>query len=238
MPLSLIPERRRGTEILDDPRVPDSVRLPAMSDVVRANRLFGGTRALLTALRAAARTLPRRVTLLDVGTGAGDIAARAARELGRHSVIADTFGIDLSETMAREAKRRLTGTAVADALSLPLKSESADLVICSQVLHHFPEPDTHALVAELHRVSRDWVIIADLRRSWLAAGGFYVASRVLDFHHVTRADGVASVLRGFLPRELDALVRRATGHVPRVRGSAFWRITASWRKRPAAPRDR
>ena len=234
MSLSFTPGRRRGVEILDDPATPDAVRLPAMADVARANRLFGGTRALVVALRDAARTLPRRATLLDVGTGVGDLAAHARLELARRDVTVDAFGVDLSETMVRTARSRLAGAIVANAMRLPVADGSAHVVICSQVLHHFVERDARDLIAELHRATQDWVIIADLRRSWLAAGGFYVASSVLQFHPVTRADGVASVFRGFLPQELATMIQDVTGRTPRVRAGAFWRITATWRKRATA----
>jgi hypothetical protein len=90
-------------------------------------------------------------------------------------------------------------------------------------------------VAELHRVARRWVVIADIRRSWLAAGGFRLASAALGFHPVTRADGVASVLRGFTAAELGTLVHQAVGVRPRVERSPFWRLVATWDKRALAP---
>ena len=225
------PARRRGVEILDDPTVPDAIRLPAMADVARANRFFGGTRALLTGLREALPTLPTRTTLIDVGTGTGDIVPQAQRVFATKGLTITAFGVDVSECVACAARSRLAAAIVADGMHLPFASDSADVVVCSQVLHHFGDADARTLIAELHRVSRDWVIIADLRRSWLAAGGFYVASRLLDFHPVTRADGIASVFRGFVPSELGALIRNVTGIVPHVRTGTFWRITATWSKR-------
>jgi SAM-dependent methyltransferase len=119
---------------------------------------------------------------------------------------------------------------VGDALRLPVADDSVDVVLCSQLLHHFAEADARRLVAELHRVSFGWVVISDLRRSWLAAGGFWVASVALRFHPVTRHDGVTSVLRGFTARELESLVQETTGAAPEVRHGAFWRISATWSK--------
>jgi SAM-dependent methyltransferase len=238
MPLSFRPARRRGVEILDDPAVPDAVRLPAMADVARANRLFGGTRALIAALRDVAPALPRHATLLDIGAGTADITVQAQRELARRGVSVDAFGVDISEPLVRNTRPFLAGAIVADGAHLPLADDVADVVMCSQVLHHFAEAEARHLIAELHRVSRGWVVIADLRRSWLAAGGFHVASRVLGFHPVTRADGMTSVFRGFLPAELSAMIQSVTGRAPRLRSGAFWRVTAAWRKRAPTTNDR
>ena len=83
-------------------------------------------------------------------------------------------------------------------------------------------------IAELHRVSKRWVIISDLRRSWLAAGGWWLASVALGFHSVSRHDGVTSVLRGFTAGELAALVHETTGATAEVRHGPFWRLNARW----------
>ena len=235
MPLFPVPPRARGREILDDPSTPDDVRMRAMRDVARSNRLFGGTRAVLRELREIADTLPRRLRLLDVGTGTGDIPAAARSRLKRRGLEVDAIGIDVSEPLLRGASHVLAGAVAGDARALPIADDSADVVTCSQVLHHFFDEDLERLIQELDRVSRGWVIISDLQRSWVAAGGFWLASSALRFHEVTRVDGMTSVLRGFQAEELVDLVRRATGQTPVVRRGAFWRLVARWR---AAPRVR
>lgn len=237
MPLFPVPARARGLEILDDPATPDDIRDRAMRDVARSNALFGGTRAVLRELRAIAPELPRRIRLIDVGTGVGDIPAAARATLARRGIHAETIGLDASESLLRQAAPRLQGAAAGDARRLPFADRSADVVTCSQVLHHFFDGDLATLVSELHRVARGWVIVSDLQRSWLAAGGFWLASSALRFHEVTRVDGMTSVLRGFQPAELSEMIRRATGVTPIVRTGAFWRLTARWRRmgpRPAA----
>lgn len=224
-----VPARARGREILDDPDTPEDVRARAMRDVVRSNRLFGGTRAVLRELRRIASELPPRVRLVDVGTGLGDIPAAARSALARRGVDAEAIGVDASESLLRSARHVLQGTIAADARRLPIADGAADVVTCSQVLHHFFDDDPRTLIAEMHRVSRGWVIIGDLQRSWLAVGGFWLASSALRFHEVTRVDGMTSVLRGFEPTELAQLVRDATGVAPVVRTGLFWRVTAVWR---------
>jgi SAM-dependent methyltransferase len=227
----LTPDRRRGVEILDDPSIPDDVRERAMNDVARANRWFGGTRSVRLGFQEVARDLQSPALLLDVGTGTGDIAAAVEEDVRRWGGTLSSFGIDISPHMARIARRQLAGAVVGSALRIPLADNSVDVVSCSQVLHHFADDDARRLIAELHRVSRRWVIISDLRRSWAAAGGWWLASGLLRFHEVTRSDGMVSVLRGFAGTELADLVRDVTGCAPRVRRSSFWRLTATWKKR-------
>lgn len=215
----LTPSRRRGVEVLDDPATPDHVREGAMRDVGRSNRLFGGTRAVLRALPSVGGA---RLTALDVGTGTGDIPGRMRG--------VTTIGLDISEPLLRIARSRVGAVVAGSVLALPFRDGSADIVTCSQLLHHFEGRDIATLVRELDRVSRRLVIVSDLRRSWFAAGGFWVASTALRFHPVTRHDGVVSVLRGFTARELQDIVRGAVGREPRIRRSAFWRLTLVWEK--------
>ena len=221
----LTPPRRRGVELLDLPGTPDAVRAEAMRDVERSNVLFGGRAAVLRALRGLLPGLPPRATLLDVATGTGDIPAAVARAFpGRFVVV----GLDLSPALLARARGRADAVVAGNALRLPLRDGAVDVATCSQALHHFFDAEARALVAELHRVSRSVAVVADIRRSRVAAAGFWIASVLLRFHPVTRRDGVTSVFRGFTPAELRDLVREVTGVTPTVRRRPFWRITATW----------
>jgi len=235
MCVRLTPARRRGVEILDDPATPGDVRERAMGDIARANTLFGGTRSAMEALRQVLPELPRRAVLLDVGTGLADIPIRTRDEAMRGGVALTIIGTDLRESLLRAAHAPLDAAAAGDALRLPIADASVDVALCSQLLHHFAEVDARRLIGELHRVSKGWVVVSDLRRSWVAAAGFWLASVALRFQPVTRHDGVISVLRGFTARELGALVREATGETPTVRHGAFWRISATWKKSDSLP---
>jgi ubiquinone/menaquinone biosynthesis C-methylase UbiE len=218
------PPRRRGIELLDLPVTTDAVREAAMRDVERSNALFGGTRSVVRAVRRLAATVPRDAIVLDVATGTGDIAAAMRRVAPDWTVV----GLDRSTILATRARGRLDGAVAGDALALPVADRSVDVVTCSQALHHFFGDDARRLVAELHRVSRGHVVVSDIRRSRLAAAGFWLASIALGFHPVTRRDGVTSVFRGFTADELRALVREVTGVTPVVRRGIFWRLAATW----------
>lgn len=225
------PPRQRGVEILDDPRTSDDDRGEAMSYLPWSNTLFGGSRAVLRVMPAALAELRDGATLLDVGTGMGDIAGIVAfMARHRYGVTLRTIGLDSIPLQADLARAQVEHAIVGDALSLPLATGSIDVVLCSQTLHHFFDGDAATLIRELHRVARGWVVISDLRRSRMAAAGFSIAARLLRFPAITRVDGVTSVMRGFTDDELSRLVLDATGVRPTVRRSRFWRLTAMWRK--------
>jgi SAM-dependent methyltransferase len=226
----LVPERRRGFEILDDRSTDPALRERSLRDVTRSNLLLGGLRAVLAELSRALPSLGASASLLDVGTGLADIPHAARERARRRGVALTTFGIDEAETLARVTERLLDGSACADARRLPFADASIDVVTCSQLLHHFTDDEIPAVLRELDRVARRCVIVSDLRRSWLAACGFWLVAWPLGFHRVTRHDGVVSVLRGFTPDELRAHVLTATGRRADVRRHLGFRITASWVK--------
>jgi SAM-dependent methyltransferase len=227
----LVPARRRGVEILDDPTTDPALRVRSIRDVVRSNVLLGGTRAVLAEL---ARLLPRlgaSATLLDVGTGLADIPRRAGERARAHGTRLTTFGLDEAESLARATAGMLDGSLCGDARRLPFADASVDVVTCSQLLHHFGDDDIPVVLRELDRVARGWVVVSDLRRSWVAALGFWLVSWPLRFHRVTRHDGFVSVLRGFTVHELARHVLAATGQRAEVSRHLGFRLTATWHPR-------
>ena len=229
----LTPPKRRGIEILDDPDVDPDVVTRSLADVVRSNSLFGGLSSAIDELKDAFKDVPRKATLLDVGTGLGDIPCRAREVARQNGIDLTTVGLDSALELARASRSVLTLAVCGDALRLPLADHSVDIVMCSQVLHHFAGADALKLLREMNRVARVRVIVSDLRRSWIAAAGLWLASFPLRFHAVSRHDGVVSVMRGFTPEELVDTVREAVARKPVVHCRRGFRVTTSW-----APVDR
>jgi coenzyme Q-binding protein COQ10 len=225
----LVGRRRRGVEYLDDPACDPDVRARSLVDVARANRWFGGTRAAIAELSEALRPLrdrDRHATVLDVGTGMGDIPARL-RDTTTGTPVT-TIGLDAAPSLAAASRASVDHAVCGDALALPLADDGVDVVLCSQLLHHFEHGDAVRVLQELDRVARERVIVSDLRRSAVAAAGLWLASFPMRFHRVSRHDGVVSVMRGFTPGELAQLVHEAVGARPAVKRRLGWRVTASW----------
>ena len=232
-----------GTELLDDPRADPVLVDRELRDIARLNALFGGTRAVVRELepflergnreRGNPEGLPDgrgkrdTWTLLDVGTGLGDIPRAAAAAARRHGITLRLVGIELNRTAARLARAAGVPTIVADGNALPLGPRSVDVVVASQVLHHLPRPIAVRWIATFDRVARRAVVLADLRRSRVAMAGVWAASVGLAMSGVTRHDAVVSLKRGYTKTEFDEMLRQAgVRTVARYRRGA--RIVAAW----------
>jgi SAM-dependent methyltransferase len=166
-------------------------------------------------------------TGLDVGCGYGaDVEALAAGlRLGGHAV-----GVDVSETMIAEARRRSVGSGfdvrfvVADALALPFDDDTFDVCRIETVLQHVDEPDQ--AVAEMARVTRPGGRIAALE--------FDAATMFLDhpdgeFWEVIRTTFIGMAVQGSIGRQLPRLFTDAglsdVRTTPRVipSGAGFFR---------------
>jgi SAM-dependent methyltransferase len=224
----LTPPRRRGFEILDAPDVDPEIVTRSLADVAKANSLFGGRSSAIDELRECLKDLPRNATLLDVGTGLGDIPAQARAEAAKQKIVLTTIGLDSAQVLAKACRKALEWSVCGDALHLPFADKSIDVVMCSQVLHHFANEDALTLLREMNRVARRRVVVSDLWRSWISAAGIWLVSFPLRFHAVSRHDGVVSVMRGFTGTELADTVQAAVARRPVAHRRRGFRVTTSW----------
>jgi len=220
-------------ELLDDPLADAGDVVASLRDIARINRAFGGTAAAAARLdEFLGGVAPgTTITLLDVGTGSADIPRAAAQRAARRGITLRCFGLERHPAAAREALRLGGVTALlADGGALPFAARSVDLVLCAKLLHHLPGAAGLQLLRELDRVARLAVVVADIRRSAVAAAGIWLASFPMRFHPATRRDGVISVFRGFSGDELRDICATA-GVSAAVKRHPGWCLTAAWRPR-------
>lgn len=94
-------------------------------------------------------------TILEVGTGEGEVATRMTRRFPA----AATLGVDLPDpSLVRHWTEVAWAPAFADAGHLPFRDRSVDLVLAIEVLEHLAAPE--AALAELARVGSGWVVLS------------------------------------------------------------------------------
>lgn len=218
-----------GLELLDDRAADPATVRTSLSNIARANRWFGGRWALRNALdrMLGSPAAGSTITLLDVGTGAGDLPGVAERWAASRGCRLSAFGIEPHPVAARLARENGLCVVSASGAVLPLRSRSVDVVLVSQVAHHLEAGELTGLLRECDRVARVAVIVSDLRRSMLAQIAFWFGSRLLRFDPATRCDGLLSIRRGFTRGELEGSLRSAAlrGRVWRRPG---FRLVAAW----------
>ncbi len=102
---------------------------------------------IVTAVRDVLGQDRRDLCCLDVGCASGLITSHLASEYGH------VLGLDPDHTAINHAPRHPNlSYALGDAMSLPFRAASVDLVICAQVYEHVPDPAR--LFAEIWRVLR------------------------------------------------------------------------------------
>lgn len=220
--------RLTGREATDDATASRGEVIATLRDIRRANFMLGGTRVIVNEALHLTNRHKGPLKLLDVGSGSGDIARAVARALGARGMHTHTIAVEQSFILGMIARPETDEVLAGDALCLPIRTRSVDVVICSQVLHHFDDQRARVLISELDRVSRIGVVIGELQRDPLASVLFRAVAPALRFHPMTVHDGLLSIERGFLRPELDALVRSAVRRDVVVRRRFPFRLTASW----------
>jgi SAM-dependent methyltransferase len=146
--------------------MPEKLTIPAYDDALAASRYGkrrGTTRAELRVLGRLVPPLGPGSVVLDVPCGNGRLAPflRALRP----RVL---LGIDGAAAMAGRAAPAYDRALVGDVAAMPVADRSVDLVLCSRLLHHFPDAgDRAALLRELARVSRGLVVFSFYRSATL-----------------------------------------------------------------------
>lgn len=220
-----------GTELLDRPDADPVLVARALREIARANRWFGGVRALHAGLAALLPPgdRPEACSLLDVGTGAGDLPLAARRWGARRGIVFTVVGADPHPAATVLAATAGVPSLRASGHALPFGDAHVDIVLLSQLVHHLDDVAAVAMLREAHRVAARGVIIADLHPTPLAALAFRVGGLFLGFHRVTITDGVTSLRRARRADALLALARRAGAAQPVAARSRFARLTVTWR---------
>ncbi len=212
-------------ELMDRPvDAPDELE-GNLADIAFANRWLGGVAPVTREIRRVGAR-----TVLDIGSGAGDVPHALVRDGRRRGIDVRVTCLDRSAEMLAIARRRTGGDerltfVQGEGERLPFDDASFDVVTCTLALHHFEPVPARELLHEMRRVARITPIVADLTRSTLAYAATWLYARAASRNRLTRHDAPLSVRRAYAPDEAVALARDAGWRAPSVRREAFFRMT-------------
>ncbi len=171
------------------------------------NRLFAAWRTVyLCYLRPQLTATP--ATLLDIGSGGGDLARGLAVWASRDGLELHVTAADPDERAFAYARAQPAPPNVTfeKALSLDLVAAGRrfDVVVSNHLLHHLADAELQALCLDSERLATKLVVHNDIRRSALAYLGFSATWPFFRDSFIV-PDGLTSIRRSFAPGELAAL---------------------------------
>ena len=180
-------ERSSETEILDGCDVPDQLVRRAYEDLTRVHRLLGDTAAVARAIRRDSLPVLR---IMDIGCAHGGVLRDLKRRLD-----VEAIGVDLRPPSVSDKHLPIVcADATRDALP------DADVAFCLYVVHHLSEADLVALIRNVGRYCRRFVLL-DMVRHPLPRALFraFVAPAM---SQIAAADGRVSFRRAFTAAEM------------------------------------
>jgi ubiquinone/menaquinone biosynthesis C-methylase UbiE len=216
-------------ELLDtDAGTPHEVS-SSLQDLRMFNRVFGGIHTMACLLRRVARQNQlKEISWLDVAGSEGYVATQAQRALARSGISLRTVILDRSPTHLGADHPAVCG----DALALPFRDDSFDVVGCSLFLHHLEPEQVVRFAQESLRVARHALLIHDLQRHPLHLALSYLGFPLYR-SRITRHDAPASVRRAYTVKEIGHMLEQVTaaGNIE-IRTFYLFRIGVIVWKRP------
>jgi 2-polyprenyl-3-methyl-5-hydroxy-6-metoxy-1,4-benzoquinol methylase len=217
-------QRSSALEQMDDLTIGGDELAEALRQLRVINRLLGSAwltlEGVLRLWWAAGR--PKHLSILDVGSGSGDINRLLLAWANRQGIAMRITLVDIHpETCAAAAVYYRDEPRVqvlcSDLMQLGLAQ--SDIVTAALFTHHFSQEQLPAMYTALTRAARLGVVVNDLHRHPLAWAGILVATRLFSRNTMIRHDAPLSVLRGFCSEDLEQL--RA---LPGLQGLSYqWR---------------
>jgi hypothetical protein len=173
------------------------------------NRWFGGTACTSRLLERVIReTKSSSLSWLDVASGNGYVPHAVRDHFGQRDVKIVVTLLDRAASHLRNGGGAANGDGfvVGDALALPFRDSSFDLVSSQLFVHHLSPDQVVQFAREGLRVCRRAFLINDLIRDPLHLALAY-AGFPLYRSRITRNDAPASVRQAYTPDELLALLR-------------------------------
>jgi ubiquinone/menaquinone biosynthesis C-methylase UbiE len=207
--------RSTAKEMMDAPDNPRDLLEDDLRNLRIINRYLGNYRSVLRGVkRIVEEQKLRHFSLLDVGTGSGDIPVKIAAWARRKNLAAELIALDPEPVTLRAAVHQTRdypeiALVRSDGRALPFATGSFDFVLSSQMLHHFSEEGIIHLLRGWSRVARRAIIVSDLIRHPVAYHGIGLLTKLFTRNIMTRTDAPLSVERAFTLEEWRELFERA-----------------------------
>ncbi len=193
-------------ELLDtDCGTPAEV-VASLGDLRRINRWFGGVATTEDMVWRVAREInSSSLSLLEVAAGTGYVPETVHERLRHRGLSLQITSLDRAASHLNFYLNNGDRAVAADALALPFRDASFDLLSSNLFAHHLSPQELVQFVNEALRVCRVAVLINDLVRHPLHISLVY-AGMPLYRSRLTRHDAPASVRQAYTVQEMQTLL--------------------------------
>lgn len=216
-------DRVRIPELMDAPDLPVDVHQQALLGLARLNRVSGVSGRIYGHLRRLADARPnRRLRLLDVASGSGDLPIGWAVRAKRDGIDLQIATTDFSATAVKEQRVAAARAGVKidaiqhDCMNGPLPG-GFDVVTCSLFMHHLDRHEACTLLRSMQHATDGSIIVCDLERTRVNLALVAIASHGLSRSHIVHHDASVSVRSAFTMSEFRSLATETLARPVRIR---------------------
>jgi 2-polyprenyl-3-methyl-5-hydroxy-6-metoxy-1,4-benzoquinol methylase len=201
--------RTNAAEIMDDFTLEGEVLRDALDKIAKINQLLGGNKLTLQGILQLLTKISsdKVITIVDVGCGNGDMLRTLAEYADENELNFKLIGIDANSFTINHAKSLSKhfpniSYLCEDIFEDNFNKLQYDIALCTLTLHHFKDDEICELLLRFYKNAAIGIVINDLHRSAVAYRLFQALCYVFQMNHMSREDGLTSILRGFKKEEL------------------------------------
>jgi len=222
-------KRIPSRELLDDDAGTATEIADNLLDIYRMNRYLGGVTTTVRMIGRVARLSGKtEFTVLDVAAGSGETAECTRARLERQGIAVHFLPLD---RLVGHFKPGIKGVG-GDAVSLPFRDGSFDLVTSCLLVHQLAPADVMRFIKESLRCSRIAVLVNDLIRDPFHLAAAH-AGRLIYRSRMTANDAPASVRQAYTAKELRNMLGEAGADRVEIFRNHFYRVGAIVWNRPS-----
>ncbi|MGK4568269.1 class I SAM-dependent methyltransferase [Flavobacterium sp. 3HN19-14] len=159
---------------MDDFAMKGETLRDALDKIAALNKFLGGNKLTLNGVKKLIAEIPlqKKVTIIDVGCGNGDMLRYLADYARENKVNCQFIGIDLNEFTIDYARKLSEiypeiSFQCLDIFSQQFIDLKYDIALCTLTLHHFKNKEIVDVMNILKANSKNGIVINDLHRSQL-----------------------------------------------------------------------
>ncbi len=195
-------------EMMDRDHPPTAELERDLERIRQLNRWFGSYRLVSSFIRRWIKPADK-LRVVDLATGSGDIPRLIIDYARTINARVEIDALD-RQPATLEIARRLSADypeiSYREANILERNSvEAYDITLCTLALHHFSNEDAVRLLRRCREISKRFILVSDLRRSFSLIAGVYLLTALIFREPMTRYDARLSTVRAFSFSEMHDL---------------------------------